>query len=58
MKTKKKKEIKIVSLSLPRDLIEKADKKAKSQYQNRSQYISSLIFSDTRLITIANSKGN
>jgi metal-responsive CopG/Arc/MetJ family transcriptional regulator len=58
MKTKKKNEVRIVSVSLPRDLIKKADDKAKSQFQSRSQYISSLIFLDTRLITIANNKEN
>jgi metal-responsive CopG/Arc/MetJ family transcriptional regulator len=47
---------KIISVSMPADLLKKADKKAKAQYQNRSQYINSLIFLDTRLVTSANAK--
>ena len=45
---------------MPASLLKKADKKAKAQYQNRSQYINSLIFLDTRLATYGNvkTKGN
>lgn len=53
---KVKKTNKIISISLPTDLLKKADAKAKAQYQNRSQYINSLIFLDTRLATATNIK--
>lgn len=41
-------------ISLPEDLLLAADKRAKSLYLNRSQYIRQLIISDTKLITVDN----
>ena len=52
---KEKKTNKIISISLPTDLLKKADAKAKAQYQNRSQYINSLIFLDTNLVSLTKS---
>ena len=53
---KVKKTNKIISISMPKDLLQKADEKAKSQYQNRSQYINSLIFLDTNLASLTKCK--
>lgn len=53
MKTEKKK-IKITSLSIPEDLLEKADRKAAERYQKRSEYIRDLIFFDLQLATVSN----
>lgn len=48
------KNIKIVGISLPKDILEKADKKAASLYQNRSEYIKNLILFDLDLANLAN----
>lgn len=48
------KNIKIVGISLPKDILEKADKKAASLYQNRSEYIKNLILFDLDLASLAN----
>lgn len=55
MKTEKKK-IKITSLSIPEDLLEKADRKAAERYQKRSEYIRDLIFFDTNLASLTAKK--
>lgn len=55
MKTEKKK-IKITSLSIPEDLLEKADRKAAERYQKRSEYIRDLIFFDTNLASLTTKK--
>ena len=46
------KNIKVVGISLPKDILEKADKKAASLYQNRSEYIKNLILFDLGLATV------
>lgn len=48
------KNIKIVGISLPIDILKKADEKAAANYQNRSEYIKNLILFDIGLITVAN----
>lgn len=48
------KNIKIVGISLPIDILKKADAKAAAQFQNRSEYIKNLILFDIGLITVAN----
>ena len=54
-KTKKtKKERVIVSISLPKDLLDLADERAKQLFKKRSEYFSQLIFFDTRLLTVNN----
>ena len=55
MKTDKK-NIKIVGISLPIDILKKADEKAAANYQNRSEYIKNLILFDLKLATVANSQ--
>ena len=47
-------EIKIVSVSLPQKLLDKADKRAREQYLGRSEYIRKLLFSDINLASLAN----
>jgi hypothetical protein len=42
----------IVSISLPKDLLDMADARAKQLFKKRSEYISHLIFFDTRLATV------
>jgi metal-responsive CopG/Arc/MetJ family transcriptional regulator len=54
-RTKKpKKERVIVSISLPKDLLDLADERAKQLFKKRSEYFSQLIFFDTRLLTVNN----
>ena len=49
-KTKKtKKERVIVSISLPKDLLDLADERAKQLFKKRSEYFSQLIFFDAKL---------
>lgn len=48
------KNIKIVAISLPANLLKKADEKAVELYQTRSEYIKNLILFDIGLITVAN----
>ena len=48
------KNIKVVAISLPKDLLKKADEKAAAQFQNRSEYIRQLIFLDLNLASLAN----
>lgn len=55
MKTDKK-NIKIVGISLPIDILKKADAKAAANYQNRSEYIKNLILFDLKLATVADSQ--
>ena len=55
MKTDKK-NIKIVGISLPIDILKKADAKAAANYQNRSEYIKNLILFDLNLASLANSR--
>lgn len=50
------KNIKIVGISLPIDILKKADEKAAANYQNRSEYIKNLILFDLKLATVANSQ--
>ena len=47
------KNIKIVGISLPIDILKKADEKAAAQFQNRSEYIKNLILFDIGLMTVA-----
>lgn len=47
------KNIKIVAISLPANLLKKADEKAVELYQTRSEYIKNLILFDIGLITVA-----
>lgn len=47
------KNIKIVGISLPIDILKKADAKAAAQFQNRSEYIKNLILFDLKLATVA-----
>lgn len=54
MKTKKKNVIATFGISLPKDLMEKADEKAAKNYQCRSEYIRKLIISDLNLASLAN----
>ena len=49
---KTKRKVVIMSVSLPADLAEQADAKARQNYQSRSEYIKNLIFLDTQLITV------
>lgn len=51
-KEKNKSKTKLVCLSLPVDLIERADAKARQNYQTRSDYIKRLIFLDTDLVSL------
>lgn len=44
----------VFTVSLPKGLLEKTDKKAKSVYLNRSEYIRKLILLDLGLLTVAN----
>ncbi|MBO6102332.1 MAG: hypothetical protein J6P03_03650 [Opitutales bacterium] len=44
----------VFTVSLPKGLLEKTDKKAKSVYLNRSEYIRQLILLDLGLLTVAN----
>lgn len=50
------KNIKIVAISLPANLLKKADEKAATLYQSRSEYIRRLIFLDLNLASLANSR--
>lgn len=50
------KNIKIVGISLPIDILKKADEKAAANYQNRSEYIKNLILFDLKLATVADSQ--
>lgn len=54
MKTDKK--VKIVAISLPSELLKRADEKAAFLFQNRSEYIRKLIFSDINLARLANTR--
>lgn len=47
------KNIKVVAISLPCNLLKKADEKAAAQFQNRSEYIKNLILFDLKLATVA-----
>ena len=57
-KERKKSKTKLVCLSLPVDLIERADAKARQNYQTRTDYIKRLIFLDTNLASLTNSPQN
>lgn len=46
------KNIKIVAISLPANLLKKADEKAATLYQSRSEYIKNLILFDLGLATV------
>lgn len=48
--------IKVVAISLPVNLLKKADEKAATLYQSRSEYIRRLIFLDLNLASLANSR--
>lgn len=50
------KNIKVVGISLPCNLLKKADEKAAAQFQNRSEYIKNLILFDLNLASLANSR--
>ena len=50
------KNIKVVAISLPCNLLKKADEKAAAQFQNRSEYIKNLILFDLNLASLANSR--
>ena len=50
------KNIKVVAISLPCNLLKKADEKAAAQFQNRSEYIKNLILFDLNLAGLANSR--
>ena len=50
------KNIKVVAISLPCNLLKKADAKAAANYQNRSEYIKNLILFDLNLASLANSR--
>lgn len=50
------KNIKVVAISLPKDLLKKADEKAATLFQNRSEYIKNLILFDIGLATITNQR--
>lgn len=49
-----KKNIKVVGISLPSNLLKKADEKAAELYQSRSEYIKNLLLFDLGLATIIN----
>lgn len=55
MKTDKN--VKIVAISLPSELLKRADEKAAIRFQNRSEYIKNLILLDLGLITVNNQEG-
>ena len=46
------KNIKVVGISLPSNLLKKADEKAAKLYQNRSEYIKNLLLFDLGLATV------